>query len=64
MNGNQQREVCIQNLVPDKEAYPTKMLRRIGSTVFEVSIYFSETSKETMEDKLLRTIEREVSHIA
>ena len=34
--------------------------KRIGSTLFEVSVRFSETSTETMQDKLLRLIEREV----
>ena len=39
---------------------------RIGSTTFEVAIRFSETSKETLEDKLLRLIlsDSEVSKIA
>ena len=41
-------------------AEPVKLLERIGSTTFEVTIYFSSTSKETMEDKILRLIEREV----
>ena len=60
MNGNQRREVCIHNLVPDEKTYPTKMLRRIGSTVYEISIHFSETATETMDDKVLRLLEREV----
>ena len=43
---------------------PVKLLERIGSTTFEVTIHFSETSNETMEDKLLRLIEREVQQSA
>ncbi|MCL2774902.1 MAG: transposon-encoded TnpW family protein [Oscillospiraceae bacterium] len=43
-----------------KEAEPVKLLKRIGSTLYKVSIYFSENSKETLEDKILRLIEREV----
>ena len=41
---------------------PVKLLRRIGSTTYEVTVHFSNTStsKETMEDKLLRMMEREV----
>lgn len=39
---------------------PVKLLKRIGSTTYEVSVHFSRTSKETMEDKILRLIEREV----
>jgi hypothetical protein len=40
---------------------PVKLLKRIGSTTIEVTVHFSNTSKETLEDKLLRMIEREVS---
>ena len=43
---------------------PVKLLRRIGSTNYEVSVRFSSTSKETMEDILLRLVEREVNKIA
>ena len=35
-------------------------MKRIGSTNYEVSVYFSQTSKETIEDKLLRLMMREV----
>ena len=40
---------------------PVKLLKRIGSTTIEVTVHFSNKSKETLEDKLLRMIEREVS---
>jgi len=43
---------------------PLNLLKRIGSTTYKVSVHFSETSKETMEDKLLRLMEREVNKIA
>jgi hypothetical protein len=33
--------------------------KRIGSTTFVVSVRFSATSTETLEDKILRLIERE-----
>jgi len=40
---------------------PAATLRkRIGSTIYVVSVHFSKTSKETMEDKIFRLIEREV----
>jgi hypothetical protein len=43
------------------EREPHKVLRtRIGSTEFLISVRFSETSKETIEDKILRLIESEV----
>ena len=43
---------------------PFKLLKRIGSTTFEVTVHFSERSEETVEDKILRLIEREVNDIA
>ena len=43
---------------------PLNLLKRIGSTTYQVSVYFSETSKETLEDKILRLIEREVQNSA
>ena len=42
------------------KAKPHKFLRWIGSTNYEVSVRFSETSKETLEDKIFRLMEREV----
>jgi hypothetical protein len=41
-------------------AEPLKMLKRIGSTDYIVTVRFSETLKETLEDKILRLIAREV----
>lgn len=40
---------------------PLKLQKRIGSTVYSVTIRFSEKSTETMEDKLLRLIESEAN---
>jgi hypothetical protein len=40
------------------------LLKRIGSTTFVVSVRFSSESAETLEDKLLRLIGREVDRIA
>ena len=45
-------------------AEPVKLLKRIGSATVEVTVHFSDTSKETLEDKLLRIIEREVDKSA
>lgn len=42
------------------EREPHQVLReRIGSTEFIISVHFSNTSTETIEDKILRFIERE-----
>ncbi|MDR2515692.1 MAG: transposon-encoded TnpW family protein [Christensenellaceae bacterium] len=46
---------------PDTEREePRKLLKRIGSTLYEVTVYFSESAKETMEDKCLRLMKSEV----
>ena len=34
--------------------------KRIGSTTYRVSVHFSKTSRETVNDKILRLIKNEV----
>jgi len=46
------------------EQEPVKLLKRIGSTTVEVTVHFSNSSKETMTDIICRMIEREVNKIA
>jgi len=46
------------------KATPTNFTTRIGSTTYTVSVYQSQTSKETIEDKLMRLIESEVRRSA
>jgi len=41
-------------------AEPAKLLRRIGSTTYEVTIHYSNTSNDTMADIIRRVLEREV----
>jgi hypothetical protein len=36
------------------------MTKKVGNTTYEVYVHFSETSKETMTDKVLRLIRNEV----
>jgi hypothetical protein len=43
-----------------ESAEPLKLLTRIGSTTYRVSIRFSDKATETMEQKMLRLIESEV----
>ena len=38
---------------------PLRITQRIGSTTYKVSVHFSKTSRETMDDKLIRLIERD-----
>ena len=38
---------------------PVIMMKRIGSTNYQVAVHFSKTSHETMSDKISRIIQRE-----
>ena len=40
----------------DKNKQAQYMIRRIGGTTYKVRVAFSESGKETMEDKILRMI--------
>jgi len=39
---------------------PLNVRKRIGSTVYEVNVYFNPDAKETMNDKIMRLIRNEV----
>jgi hypothetical protein len=41
-----------------------KMRKRIGSTVYEVHMYFNQDAKETMDDKIIRLISGEARSAA
>ena len=41
---------------------PFIMRKTIGSTAYEVAVYFSQTSHETLKNKILRLIQNEVRH--
>ena len=49
-------EMTSTTTPPDK---PTVMLKRIGSTTYHVSVHFSQTSTETINDKISRLIQNE-----
>ena len=53
-------DACAATTAP-KGREPIKLRERVGSTTIEVSIHFSNTSIETMEDKILRLVGREVA---
>lgn len=40
---------------------PPKLYRRIGNTNYEISMYFSQTSNETMADKIKRLIQNDMA---
>ena len=43
--------------LPDK---PVIMLKRIGTTTYQVTVYVSNTSRETISDKVSRMIKNDV----
>lgn len=45
-------------------ATPMRFQQRIGSTVYTVSVRFSSTSTETIEDKIFKMMESEVRQSA
>ena len=44
---------------PENSRIP-KIVRRLGNTTYEVHVHFSETSKETMKDKMVRIISNDI----
>lgn len=48
----------------DRGAKAADFTKRIGSTVYAVSVHFSRTSRETIEDKILKMMESEVRKTA
>jgi hypothetical protein len=54
----------IKTAAPQESANPPLFQKRIGSTTYRITVHFSQTSRETAEDKLIRLMEREVREIA
>jgi hypothetical protein len=46
------------------EREPMKIERRIGSTDYIINVRFSQSARETVEEKILKLIESEVLHSA
>ncbi|MEZ3485771.1 MAG: transposon-encoded TnpW family protein [Lachnospiraceae bacterium] len=42
-----------------RELEGTDLVKRIGNTTFDIHIHFSETSRETFTDKVVRLIEND-----
>ena|GEM_PF-821173 len=47
---------------PEYVGEPIMLRKRIGSTTYMVSVRFSETSRETLDDKIFRLIQNDVSY--
>ena len=45
-------------------AEPMRFLKRVGFTVYTVSVHFSQTNSQTLEDKVLRLMGSEARNTA
>ena len=43
------------------ETKPPDIVKRIGNTTYKVNVHFSTTSKETIDDKIMRLIQNDVA---
>ena len=46
-----------------KEAAPPVMIKKIGKTTYKVRVHFSQTSTETMSDKIKRMLKNEIQQM-
>jgi len=51
----------IAPAAPDTHAQSMLMTKRIGSTTYRVTVHFSQTSRETLDDKIIRLIRNETA---
>jgi len=61
---NPMKNRATSEVKPRANAEPPKFQMRIGSTVYSVSVHYSRTSEETVEDKIIKLIESEARKIA
>ncbi|MCL2035039.1 MAG: transposon-encoded TnpW family protein [Oscillospiraceae bacterium] len=54
-------DATTNTTTPQSENTQPSMIQKLGNTTYDVYIHFSQTSKETMTDKVLRLIRNEVS---
>ena len=50
-----------KNLAVIKPQEPRRFVKRIGSTCYRVNVHFSDTSKETVNDKIIRMVKNEAA---
>ena len=58
-------EVTHQTVARTHEANhvePLKISKRIGSTVYEVRVYFNQDTKEAFNDKILRLVKNDAQY--
>jgi ribosomal protein S7 len=51
----------ITPAVPETQPQPMLITKRIGSTTYHVTVHFSRTSRETIDDKIIRLIRNETA---
>ncbi len=54
-------EQLTNSVAPVLEERPS-MTRKIGHTTYDVYVHFSQTSKETLTDKVMRLIRNEIDN--
>lgn len=54
-----QNDSLQKQYTPIRQAGQAILLKRIGSTNYRVRVHFSSTSRETMNDKILRLVRNE-----
>ena len=61
MNEQKNPDTAAHNPIPltEKEAAAAALVKKIGNTTFDIRVHFSETSKETFTDKVLRLIQND-----
>jgi len=47
--------------IQTRNTKPPTITRKIGNTTFDIHVHFSETSKETFTDKVLRLIKNDAN---
>ena len=46
----------------NKQPKPNTFTKKIGSTTYKVNVHFSKTSKENMNDKIMRLIKNDIKN--
>jgi hypothetical protein len=59
MNTDKATTTATNDTPRPMDVKPPSITRKIGNTTFDIHIHFSETSKETFTDKVLRLIKND-----
>ena len=50
-------------LRPERRRTPPALVKKIGKTTYKVRVHFSDTSTETMSDKIKRMLKNEIQQM-